>query len=105
MLTIEQFQQLMDEYEVQNTFSHFSDEVEPPFIAWLSNQYNFIADNRVYHSATSFSVELYTTKSQTLTEESKLQDYLNTHNLIWEKDYQSWIDEEKIMLSTYNVYG
>ena len=105
MLTIEQFQQLMDDYDVKCSFSHFSEEVAPPFIAWLSNVYNFIADNHVYYSENEFTVELYTTKSQTLAEERKLEDYFNSHSLIWEKDYQSWIDEEKIMLSSYIVYG
>lgn len=105
MLTIEQFQQLMDDYGVKNTFSHFSNEVKPPFIAWLCDENNFIADNRVYITATNFTVDLYTVKSQTLDEERKLEDYFDSHNLIWEKEHQSWIDEEKIMLSSYTIYG
>lgn len=103
MMTTEKIIQLLNEYDVPSTFSHFSKQMQPPFIAYtVPNTDNFNADNIVYLNIDEIQIELYT-RQNTLLEEKKLEDYMTKNRIIWEKTSQSWIDDEKVMMSIYEV--
>lgn len=102
-MSIQEFDELISKYPVQSEFDHFSDQVSIPFLVWNYEKDNFKADNKVFYSSNRFSVELYTRKKDTILEEEKLEQFFNKHNLVWEKIHQSWINDEKVMLSAYEV--
>lgn len=101
-MNTQDFKKLIESYPVQSSFSHFSKAVTPPFITWLNNTENFIADSKVYHSRDTFTVELYT-RINTIEEEKKLEAFFNDHELIWQKTNQVWVDEDKVMMSVYEI--
>lgn len=94
----------LENYTVQCRFSHFSKEVVPPFMVYLVDSDNFNADNKVYYSKKNIQLELYT-RENTLGEEEKLESYFDDCGIIWNKSSQSWIDEEKVMMTVYSLHG
>ena len=103
MLTIERLKQVLKEYTVPSRFSHFSGEVTPPFIVYLlPSTENFMADNQVYYPIDSFVLELYS-RVNILQEEKKLEEHLTNNNIPWEKASQSWLDDEKLVMSVYDI--
>ena len=100
-MSIQEFKQLISLYDVQSEFDHFSKQVSIPFIVWNYEKDNFKADDKVFYSSNRFSIELYTRKKNTILEEEKLEKFFNEHNLAWEKTHQSWIVDEKVMVSAY----
>lgn len=103
MLTNENIKQLLDDYPIQSEYSHFSSEVMPPYITWLrESTNNFNADDLVYSTHDVYRIELYTRKD-VVSEELKLEQYLNDNNLLWRKIDQTWIDDEKLYMSIYEV--
>lgn len=104
MLTNVSIKQLLDDYPIQSEYSHFSDEVLPPYITWLrESTSNFSADDRVFMSHDIYRIELYTRKD-VIEEELKLENYLNDNEIGWRKLDQTWIDSEKLYMSIYEVY-
>lgn len=103
ILTPERLKQLLDEYDVPNAFSHFSTPQTPPFITWTCPQTdNFNADNLVYEVIPSLQIELYS-RVDILNEEKALETYLTGKGLLWDKTSETWIDEEKVMMTIYEV--
>lgn len=102
-MSIEELIELLENYDVQCTFSHFKKPVTPPFMIYLSpSTNNFNADNVVYYVDKSLTLELYT-RVDTILEENKLEDYLTKNNVLWDKTSQTWIDDEKVIMSVYEL--
>lgn len=103
ILTSERLKQLLEAYEVPAVYSHSASPIEPPYIAWLVPQTNnFDADNTVYQVLESFQIELYS-RVNVLQEERKLEKYLTENGILWDKTSETWIDEEKVMMTIYEV--
>lgn len=104
-MSIKELIDLLDGYDVQCAFSHFSKPVTPPFMIYLSpSTNNFNADNVVYFVDKSLTLELYT-RENTLLQEEQLENYLTSNHVLWDKTSQTWIDEEKVMMSVYELNG
>lgn len=70
-----------------------------PFIAYFeTGASNFIADNRVYHSASDFEVQLYTDNREPATEE---RVELALSNYVWTKEI-TYLDDEKCYVIVYS---
>lgn len=103
ILTPERLKQLLDEYDVPNAFSHFSTPQTPPFITWMCPQTdNFNADNSVYAVIPTLEIELYS-RVNVVKEEAKLEAFLTEKGIVWDKSSQTWIDEEQVMMTIYEV--
>lgn len=101
--TKEQIEDLLEEYGLPYSFSHFSEATVPPFIVWVSPQTsNFDADNSVYFAVSSFELELYS-RVDIPDEEAKLEAFLTSKGIMWDKISQTWVDEEKVMMTVYEV--
>lgn len=105
MLTTEQFKEIIEKHNIPCTFSHFNDEIAPPFMLWIGPKVeNFNADGIVYYSTNSYELELYT-RVNTTEEEEKLEAYLTGKGLVWQKGEQDWLDEFKVFSTGYTIYG
>lgn len=103
ILTSERLKQLLETYEVPAVYSHSATPIEPPYIAWLVPQTNnFDADNTVYQVLESFQIELYS-RVNVLQEERELEKYLTENGILWDKVSETWIDEEKVMMTVYEL--
>lgn len=103
ILTPEKLEQILKEYSVPSAFSHFTEGNEPPFITWLCpNTDNFNADNSVYTVIPTLEIELYS-RVNVVKEEAKLEAFLTSKGIAWDKISQTWIDEEKVMMTVYEV--
>lgn len=103
-MTITELENILKNYSVQCEYSHFSNEVKPPFMVYLYDSTdNEHADNNTYYVERSFTLELYTRKQNVVSESEKLEDYLTTNKIRWERSSTNWIDEEKIMQSVYTL--
>ena len=103
ILTPERLKQLLDEYDVPHALSHFSTPQTPPFITWTCPQTDtFNADNLVYEVIPSLQIELYS-RVDLLHEEKALETYLTEEGVLWDKASETWIDEEKVMMTIYEV--
>ena len=104
MLTPEEFKKIIEKHSVPSAFSHFTEEVEPPFMLWGGPfKENFYADGVVYFSNEYYEVELYT-RVNIHNKEKALEEYFNANGLNWKKDDQEWLDEYKLYVTTYTIY-
>lgn len=102
-MSTEEIIKLIKNYDVQSSFSHFSEEVTPPFITYLiDGTSNFDADDSVYYQVDNIRLELYT-RENIIDEEKKLETYLTSNQILWEKTAEDWIDEEKVMMTVYEL--
>lgn len=62
---------------------------------------NFGADNKVYNSNRNVRIELYT-RSKDLATEAALEAKLTHEGIYWTRD-ESFIDDEKVFLTVYEV--
>ena len=103
ILTPEKLEQILSEYSVPSAFSHFTGGHEPPFITWLCpNTDNFNADNSVYAVIPTLEIELYS-RVDVIKEEAKLEAFLTEKGIVWDKSSQTWLDDEKVMMTIYEV--
>ena len=103
MLTTDQIIKLLEDYDVQCTFNHFNEPVTPPYMVYnVSSTDNFNADNVVYHQIDTLEIELYS-RVNPLEEERKLEKYLTDNGILWDKSSDTWIDEDKVMMSVYEI--
>lgn len=104
-MSIKEITDILESYTIPCTFSHFTSKVTPPFMVYLvPDSDNFSADNITYFSIKNLQVELYS-RVDTITEEEKFEEFITAKNIRWEKVDQTWIDEDKVHLSRYNLYG
>lgn len=104
MLTIDDFKKIIENYTVPCEFSHFTEQVKPPFMLWGGPfKENFYADGLVYFSKDYYEVELYI-RVDVHNEERALENYFNENKLPWKKEDQEWLDEYKLYVTTYTIY-
>ena len=73
-----------------------------PYILYYSTGSDYFAgDNIVYHSQRPVRIELYSRLKDLATEEA-VETALTTAGLYWERD-ESYIDDEKVYLTVYEV--
>ena len=73
-----------------------------PFICYFSTgSDNFAADNIVFNSSRPVRIELYT-KQKDLATEAALEAKLTHEGIYWTRD-ESYIDDEKVFLTVYEV--
>lgn len=73
-----------------------------PFICYFSTgSDNFAADNIVFNSSRPVRIELYT-KQKDLATEAALEAKLAHEGIYWTRD-ESFIDDEKVFLTVYEV--
>jgi hypothetical protein len=95
--------QILSDYKIPFEFSHFSKPMTPPFMVYtVPSTNNFKADNSVYLNVDEVEIELYT-RQNTLSEEKALEKYMSENGIIWDKVSQSWLDDEKIFMTVYEV--
>lgn len=103
ILTPDKIKQILEAYNLPCSYSHFNDPIQPPFITWLVPETdNFNADNFVYQNISSFEIYLYS-RLNVLEEEKKLEKYMTEQGIVWDKTSETWIDDEKLMMTIYEV--
>lgn len=103
ILTIEKLESLLKKYDLKYAFSHFSTQIAPPFLIYLNQSSdNFVADNKVYQAIDHIRLELYT-RCDTTVQEKNLESFLDKNSVLWNKISQEWIDDEKIMMTIYEL--
>lgn len=103
ILTTDKIKQILDDYGLPCSYSHFNEPTQPPFVTWLVTQTNnFNADNIVYQNIPTYEVYLYS-RVDIINEELKFEKYLTEQGLIWDKTSETWIDEEKVMMTIYEL--
>lgn len=103
ILTTERLKTILEGYDIPSSFSHFSHPVQPPFLIWRCPQTNnFNADNAVYHVISAMEIELYS-RVDVPAEELRLETYLTENGIVWDKTSETWIDEEKVMMTVYEI--
>lgn len=73
----------------------------PYIIYYTPSENGFSADGVRYYARKVFNVELYT-ESKSETEEGKIETLLTTNGIYFTK-VQSYIDDEKMWLTTYTI--
>lgn len=103
MLTVEQVTSDLEKEGYLIAYTHFTHDVEPPFliIPGVTTENEF-ADNRVYESTEVFSLEFYCCEDLRQSC-SKLEKTFDRLGYAWEKEYQVWIDEEKMLDTRYSL--
>ena len=75
---------------------------ELPFLCYLeTGADNFGADNKVYYSARSVDVELYT-QNKSSSSEALVEAALTGAEIFWKKS-EEYIDDEKCWMITYEI--
>lgn len=75
---------------------------ELPFLCYVEEGAdNFGADNKVYYSAKTVDVELYT-KIKSTGEEALVEAALTAADIFWTKD-STYLDDEKCWMITYSI--
>ena len=101
-MTLEKLNTILKAADYPVAYSHFNDSVKPPFITYLiTDSENFTADNQIYKRIDNVNIELYT-KIKDLAAEKKLEDLLNTNELVWDVS-EEWIDTEKLFQRVYGI--
>ena len=94
---------ILENYSIPCTFSHFNKPVTPPFMVYLiDSSDNVDADNKVYYQIEGIRLELYT-RVDTIKIEKELEAYLTENGILWDKSAQTWIDEDKLIETVYNL--
>ena len=103
MLTVEQVMSDLEKEGYLIAYTHFTHDVEPPFliIPGVTTENNF-ADNHVYRSVEVFSLEFYCCENLR-TSCAKLEQLFDKLGYSWQKEYQVWIDEEKMLDTRYSI--
>lgn len=103
MLTAEQVMSDLEKEGYLIAYTHFTHDVEPPFlIIPATTTSNEFADNHVYKSVEEFSVEFYCCEDIRKSC-AKLEQIFDKLGYAWEKEYQVWIDEEKMLDTRYSL--
>ena len=88
-------------------YSHFETSEntpppKPPYITYMfSSSDDFIADNINYHSISNFTVELYTSLKEPITEEL-LENKLKELQFPYTK-MESWVESDKLFQIAYEI--
>ena len=83
-------------------YSHFNTAPPPPYLVYLfDSSDNFGADDKVYHQASNYRVELYTPKHDPAVQ-AQLENLFDGNDIFWEKD-EVWIDKEKLFQTVYYI--
>ena len=96
-MTHEQVMAMLEETGLPFAYDHFAEgeSPDPPFLVFLfPGSNNMFADDSVYLRVNELHVELYTDKKEPETE-SRLEDVLAAHEILWEKT-EVWIESEKL---------
>ena len=56
----------------------------------------------MYEVIPNLQIELYS-RVDILNEEKALETYLTEKGILWDKTSETWIDEEKVMMTIYEV--
>ena len=103
-MTYDDITNMLKEAGLPLAYDHFAEgeSPEPPFLIFLfPGSDNMFADNGVYFKISQLNMELYTDKKGPELEE-KLEDFLTTHEIPWEKS-EVWIDSEKMYEVLYQT--
>lgn len=94
---------ILDQLGIPVAYSHFNTATQLPYICFYeSGTDNTFADNKVWHQCKSVEIELYT-ELKDLDLEEDLEDLLNTNEIPFEKITETYIDDEKMYESVYQI--
>lgn len=97
---LDEIEKLLRQTGFPVAYSHFKDKQPVPFITYtVTGSDNFDADNKVYFSVDSISIELYTDRKDPAAEK-KVETALAS--LCWERT-EIYIDSEKLYQITYEI--
>lgn len=95
--------EILKEMDIKVGYRKLTVGVKPPFIIYYNTgSRNTNADNQVYYKTNNFNIELYNTKKDYKLEE-KLENLLNTNNIIWDKGTDIYIKDEDVLLTPYYI--
>lgn len=99
-MTLEDLKDLLDTTKIPVAFDHFKTEQKLPYMAYIvTNNENFAADGRVYHTAPVIQLELYTAfKSETT--ESTVETVLDSVPFFYTKN-EGYLSDENMYMVTY----
>ncbi|WP_085521420.1 hypothetical protein [Tuberibacillus sp. Marseille-P3662] len=101
-MTLGELKTLLDATEYPVSYSHFDDEVTPPYITYLvTGSSNMIADNHVYQKIDNVRVELYTNYKD-LQAEKAIEDLLVQNDIPYEST-ETFIDSERLFQKVYEI--
>lgn len=73
-----------------------------PYLVFMQNDDDrFLADNVVFYDSPRYAIELYSKKKDNVSEQL-LKDALQTHEIVWMKEYEDRTDEG-LYLSAYSI--
>ena len=83
-------------------YHHFVSPPTPPYIVYLFiHTENFGADNKVYHKAPNYQVELYT-EIKDPASEKLIEDLFDANDIYWDKT-ETYIDSEGLYQVLYEI--
>lgn len=97
-------EQALKETGIPFRYHHFKENeaVAPPFICYLFKRSdNFNADGKVYKKIDVVDIELYTDEKD-IEAEKKIEDVLDAHGFVYEKD-EVWIESEELFEVIYEM--
>ena len=94
---------ILEQLDIPIAYSHFNTATKLPYLVFYEvSSDNVFADNKVYQECISVEIELYTQYKDT-TLESRLKTLLNDNEIPFEKIVETYISEEKMFESVYQV--
>lgn len=104
MITKEQlYKGLKETTGLPVAYHHFDKPPTIPFIAYYEEQkFRYEADNKNYYTEPRYRIELYHVE-RTDDIKAKIEQYLNTLDVVWVDDEEIYIDQEELYMKAYSI--
>lgn len=85
-------------------YEMFTQKTHPPFCVYVENEQNNIcADDMIYTTIKNYEIELYTMYRRERDIEKRLEEYLISKEVIYEKMIIGYIESEKMFEVVYSI--
>ena len=101
-MTGKKLYELLQQMNLPIAYNHFKSVQNPPYLLYFTESAtSFAADNKVYHKAEHWIIELYTDKKN-INLETRLEVLLEDAELYYEK-YEAYINTEQMYQIRYEL--
>ena len=84
-------------------YDHFREEIKLPCLTVQETSTGImLADNSVYHSASGWTISLYTETKRPDTEKA-IENRLDEYDCIWQKSGTIWLSDEQMYQIDYEI--
>lgn len=83
-------------------FKHDNEQQAPFLVYYGGGAENSTADNQVYHSVDSYTVEYYFDKKSSATEK-QIQQLFDENEIVWDKSEDIYLQDENLFLIYYYI--